>query len=345
MRVLLFCERLAPPFDEGIKNTALNLIRALSQAHEVLALTTLGQDVPQEGITDIPTNRLLLNPALFSSIRRFRPELVLYIPTASATPAAMWRMRLLGFFARGAQAALLATQQRQYSTWGQRFARRLRPPLVLAQSAALAEPLEALGMRVERIGAAVDAERFRPAPADKRRRIRAKYALDADGPVMLHVGHINRGRNVQAMARLREAGWQPLLVGSASTEQDEELARELIQAGVRVLRAYVPNVEELYQAADCFIFPVLSVTGAIEMPLSVLEAMACNLPVITTDYGPLQQMFGGTQGMYFAGTDDEMVAQAQAVRRDPAAATRAGVLPLTWERLAAQIIETVAKKP
>ena len=26
---LLFCERLAPPFDEGIKNTALSLIRAL----------------------------------------------------------------------------------------------------------------------------------------------------------------------------------------------------------------------------------------------------------------------------------------------------------------------------
>ena len=65
MRICLFSERMAPPFDEGIKNTALQLARGFAVAqgagdgHDVLTLTTFGRDVPELGIRNMPANRLL----------------------------------------------------------------------------------------------------------------------------------------------------------------------------------------------------------------------------------------------------------------------------------------------
>ena len=46
-RICVFSERLATPFDEGIKNVALAVIRELSCDHSLLPLTTFGEDVPK----------------------------------------------------------------------------------------------------------------------------------------------------------------------------------------------------------------------------------------------------------------------------------------------------------
>ncbi|MBC7243140.1 MAG: hypothetical protein H5T60_11930, partial [Anaerolineae bacterium] len=54
MRVAVFSERLAPPFDEGIKNVTYNLLRRLGVEHSVMALTTGGADIPELGVRDIP---------------------------------------------------------------------------------------------------------------------------------------------------------------------------------------------------------------------------------------------------------------------------------------------------
>ena len=69
--------------------------------------------------------------------------------------------------------------------------------------------------------------------------------------------------------------------------------RDLEAAGVRVLRENLPAIHELYQLADVYLFPVQRADAAMEIPLSVLEAMAVNLPIITTPFGRLTELFEG----------------------------------------------------
>ena len=58
------------------------------------------------------------------------------------------------------------------------------------------------------------------------------------------------------------------------------------------------NVQEVYQLADVYLFPVQEIENCIDIPLSVLEAASCNLPIVTTEYGELAS-FIGQEGFLF----------------------------------------------
>jgi glycosyltransferase involved in cell wall biosynthesis len=345
MRVLVFSERLRLPLDEGFKNTAINLVRALRQEHEVLALTTFGEDIPAEQVHNVAANKLLLSNPLRRAVQDFAPQVILYIPTASATPFAMLRTRVLHSYAPQAPIAMLALQPRAYDPVTRLVIRLIKPPLTIVQSSDMVTHLAGLGCRVSWVRGGVDAQRFSPVSLEERRRLRAQLGLPADGYVALHVGHINVGRNVGILAGIQKAGCQAVLVGSTSTEQDDQLAHRLAEAGVIVVRDYVSRVEEYYQAADCYVFPVTSATGAISVPLSILEAMACNLPVVTMPYGDLPALFPASGGLSVVRNDWELVSHVLAARQVRSANTRALVLPFSWPSVAREILQQVTVHP
>ena len=342
MRILVFCEHLRPPFDEGIRNTALQFIRALSREHDVLGLTNLGASVPQERVERVAANRLLLSPALARTVRAFRPELVLHFPTACATPFAFWRGRMLGLYAR-APVVLAILQPRRQPPYARPLLRLLRPRLCLAPSERLAAALEGLGSRVRPLGVGVDVERFRPADADRRRALRRAYGLAEQAYVVLHVGHLKAARGVQALAPLQGVdGTQVVLVGSASLGVERDLVAGLEARGVRVITGYLPDVAEVFQLADCYAFPVRAEENAIELPLSVLEAMACNLPVVSTPYGGLPERFPQGGGLWYEAAEEGLRARILCVRGQ-SAATRERVLPLAWERVVSATLDDLRR--
>lgn len=344
MRIVVFAERLRPPFDEGFKNTTIALVRALRNTGEVTALTTLGDDIPGEGVRNIAANRLLLSRELRQALKKADPEVVIYVPTASATPAAMLRTRVLQAYAPRAHVAMLALQPRAYSALARSVVCALRPRLILVQSLAMAETLSGMGCRVQQVRSGVDHDRFTPVSPGERERLRRELRLPAEAFIVLHAGHINEGRNIGLLAGVQRAGCQAVLLGSTSTEQDERLAHELEKDGVLVLRRFVNRVERYYQAADCYLFPVSSDTGAIAVPLSVLEAMSCNLPVVTTPYGDLPNLFAPGAGLAFAGNNAELLAAVLDVRRHPGADTRSRVLSHTWPAVAQDILEAILRE-
>ena len=65
---------------------------------------------------------------------------------------------------------------------------------------------------------------------------------------------------------IREKGYQVIIVGSTSTRIEKDLERELIKAKCKVWRKFFPNIEEIYQLADCYVFPVTTEKNAIEIP-------------------------------------------------------------------------------
>jgi glycosyltransferase involved in cell wall biosynthesis len=343
MRVLFFTERLAPPFDEGIKNVAVNLLRRLVAEHDVLALTTGGADIPDLRVRNAPAlNRALLNAGLRREIRSFRPERICYLPTASMTLFSFLRARILKWHGRGAPVSMIALQPRQQSRLQQRLVSRIAPERVIVQSSSSAARLRYLGSRVHFVPAGVDMARFAPVDDARRRALRRQYGIDDDAHVILHVGHLNLNRNVQILGALaRLEGARVLLAGSSSTRQDPALIADLQSAGVEVFTGYHPHIEELYQLADLYVFPSSPATSpdetpAIEAPLSVLEAMACDLPVATTRFGGLPAMFEAGGGVFFVDDPHDAAAWKDAITSGLLAGrgrTRRRVAPHSWQNL------------
>jgi glycosyltransferase involved in cell wall biosynthesis len=307
----------------------------------VLALTTFGEDIAAEGVHNVAANRLLLGRALRRAVQSFQAEVVLYIPTASATPFAMLRTHVLHSHAPQARIAMLALQPRAYDPLTRLVIRLIKPPLIIVQSGEMAGHLSALGCRVVKVRPGVDATRFTPIDPAQRPGLRARLGLPVEAFIVLHVGHISQNRNVQALAAIQQAGCQAVLAGSTSTEQDDGLAKRLEQSGVIVVRSFIERIEEYYQAADCYVFPVTSATGAIAVPLSVLEAMACNLPVVTMAYGDLPALFPAGGGVSVVRNEWELVSHVLAARQITSANTRALALPFSWPSVAREIMQQV----
>ena len=81
-------------------------------------------------------------------------------------------------------------------------------------------------------------------------------------------------------------------------------------------------------------FPVINKKACIEMPLSVLEAMACNIPVITTKFGALPRMFGGGDGLFFVEKEEDFYKGLEEVKNGAMEIkTREKILPYSWENI------------
>jgi len=345
LRICMFSERLSPPFDEGIKSYALHLARSLAADHKVLALTALGADIPEMGVRNVASNRLLLAPALAAKLLRFRPQLIIYVPTASATLFSFLRARLLKAYGRGARVALLTLQPREHGRLAQLLMPRLQPDLVLVQAERTRVSLSFLDGEIGFFPPGIDTERFRPGPVGRRLELRRLYGLKPEDYVLLHVGHLNRGRNIQALCDLqRVPGNQVLVVGSTSTPQDSLLVQELRDAGLRVISDYVSDIVEIYQLADCYLFPVVEESRCIDVPLSVLEAMACDLPVVTTRYGGLPLLFSAGAGFCYMDDVQGLTEAVEACKRLRWPGTRCMVRDYDWTRIGPWLLDSICRR-
>jgi len=110
---------------------------------------------------------------------------------------------------------------------------------------------------------------------------------------------------------------------------------------VLMITRYVPQIVELYQAADAYLFPVPpnpSDPSAIDLPLSVLEAAACNLPILATRFGALPDLWPDRPGVIF--WDDVAGLRAGVARlRERPIDTRPLAESFTWQAVAARIVD------
>jgi glycosyltransferase involved in cell wall biosynthesis len=308
-RICIVSDDLAGPPDEGVRKFTVAISAALGRTHDVALLTTT-QASPVAGVRSIPASRTFISRSLRTAIRQGEPDVLIYATHRSATFFSFIRARILAAYAPAARIVLLGLQTRRHSWWQRQMIRLMRPDLVVVQSAANRAYLERIGCRAVVIHSGVDAETFQPVDDERHHALRVTYGIAGENPVVLHVGHLQAGRGIAVLGELaRSGGCQVLLVASSSTTQEDALRRLLEQSGVRIMSEYLPRIEELYQLADCYVFPVETTDNAIEVPLSVLEALACDLPVVTTRFGGLPAMFPGPShpGLVFVETQADII--------------------------------------
>ena len=337
-RICFIADNLLGPQDEGIRKFASSLLAAWPAGWDVLALSPRASG-PKNGVIPVKTNRLLLGRELWERVRRFRPEIVCYVPSSSATLFGLLRSRILKLYWPRARVVMVALQPRPYGWLGRTVAARLAPDRVLVQSRRTGEALGRLGFRVGFVPGGVDVERFSPVSAERKAALRAKHGLDPKSFTILHVGHLSGLRNIESLPWVRHAlGCQVVLVVSSLHSENRGLLDSLRERGVIVLDRYLPNIEEVYQLSDCYLFPVLSEQASIEVPLSVLEAMSCNLPVVSTRYGGLPDLFREGEGLFFINSGIETLSALERVRSLDCCRTREKVLPYSWQAVAGSVI-------
>lgn len=121
---------------------------------------------------------------------------------------------------------------------------------------------------------------------------------------------------------------------------DRDVYMKLIASGCLVWRRHFPNIEELYQLADLYAFPVTDILGSIELPMSVMEAMACNLPVILTKFGALPRILEEKEGLVFVNEIEDMPLKIEQIRNgNLTIRTREEVKLYSWENVTQSLIE------
>jgi glycosyltransferase involved in cell wall biosynthesis len=239
---------------------------------------------------------------------------------------------------------LLSFQPRALSSLSRPGMRWLGPDRLLTPDPSMVREAERHGVRAGFLPIGADTGRFHPVDGQRKLELRRRYGLPTDRRIVLHVGHARRLRGLAALVGLGSDITSVVVVGT-SLGADAGMVRWLRRSGVWVLDRYLPEVQEIYQLADAYVFPVRDAGGASAAPLSVLEAMACNLPVVSTRFGALPALFEEGRGFAFADTPAQMRAQVlSAVRLPPEdVGTRSQVLPLTWPA-AADALLTTAKQ-
>lgn len=339
-KVCVISDDLSGPPDEGVKKFTWEISRALAEMTEIRVIATKGP-VQLPGVRLVPTSKTFLTYRLRRELAAFGPDLILYAARGSATFFSILRARLLQTYSPRARVAMLALQTRYHRPWQRPVLRLLAPGPLCAQSQPNKIYLEGLGLDCMLLPSGIDTRTFAPLPEPARSELRGIYGLDASRPVVLHVGHLVRGRRVEVLGDLARRGLQAVLVVSSSMAQDDELGRELEAAGVKLIRDYVPRVESLYQMADCYLFPVESTDNAIEVPLSVLEAMSCDLPVATTKFGGLVELFGEGphQALRFCSSREELLQATIQLAAERPGGNRALVGRYSWSRIAEMLLE------
>ena len=339
-RIAIICENISIPLDEGFKKASARIARAIAELGHKVSVYTHEPGRSAIPSAPLPRNKLLRDKAFATALLAQKADLMIYIPQAAATTMSMVRASSLKSQAGGIPVVLISLQRRTYSSSARMLLRMTGPDLVLVLSSEGLSVVKRAGRPARQIPLGVDTGVFTPADAAEKQNLRRQYGI-GDDKVILHVGHLSQGRNIGLLRKLAEGGTGLAIVTSTSTIADPNVQAMLDHPKIYLLNRFIKNIADTYRAVDGYAFPTLSETDAIEIPLSVLEAMATNLPVVATTFGGLPDILTPGGGLYLCETEDEFLASALEMLKLDTVATREQVLGLSWQHVAESIMEQI----
>ena len=301
--------------DEGVKIVAYHISQRISKNHVVLKL-----DVRY--------------PNLWK-LSQFKPQIIHFV--LSPTYMGLISTKIISAAQKSARTVMSALHP--FVPNSAYLTSRLKPDVVLVQSLFSQQLFSKLGFETCFLPNGVDVERFQPCSQQNKAGYREKFGLKKDAFIMLHVGPIKRGRNLELLSKLATNDELPLVVGRTYRGIDWTLYSEL-QQNCRILTEYMSNIEEIYGLSDSYVFSTQNRENCIETPLSVLEAMSCNLPVVTTRFGSLPRMLNEGSGLFFVESFNEFSASLARIKEASVTVrTREKVLPYSWDNIIQRLNE------
>lgn len=300
--------------DEGAKNVAFSLSEELSK---------------KCSITRINEKRILSREFFSSVLHSDKPSVIHYF--TDPTLSSLLFLKFLSVYWRGSKTVVSALHP-DISPGSGYVGSLLKPDLILTQSDPDSLFFQGLRFNVQLLPNGVDLKKFRPAPDSERARIREKYGIPSDQFLVLHVGHIKENRHLEVFGQISEEKTTVLIVASRYITVNPEIYQELTASGIIVKTGFIEDINDIYSISDCYVFPVDD-NGAITTPLSVLEAMATNLPVVTRKFSGLEFLFSERDGFYYADRDEEFIGKVELIKKGVPTNTRDMVSEYSWENI------------
>lgn len=302
---------------EGVRNVARELARSL----------------PLAGVDVVPID---VRDALAKGVRGRYDAIHLVM---SPTVAGLLLARGLGLAHPRARLVISAVHPHLPRKWQTRLA---GPAIALVQSDHAEATFREANVQTTWIPNGIDLDRFKPVSEGEKAALRDRFGFPEKKRIVLHLASLTRLRNLSALLPLARAeGTALVIVGRPDESYDASLRRELEAEGCILIMEKLARIEDVYRASDIYAFPTTEPTACIEAPLSVLEAMASNLPVVTTRFGALPRMFPGSiGGLTWVDQASAIPSAVHAALQDGRSpATREAIVPYSWHTLAKQIAQ------
>lgn len=317
--------KFSGPLDEGMRNTCSYLSKELRKNNSLLILNL-------KDIYEID---------YWIQLKKFKPHIIHYLHGPSLKSLII--LKFISYYMPDSKMIVSAMHPR-FNSISKKCIPLFKPDIVLTQSDRSTKMFKDLGCECNFLHCGVDIKRFHPIILNEKRELRRKHGLDLDKYIVLHVGSLKEGRNINIFERIQSDNCQVVIIGAMSNGVDQNLYMRLLSAGCIIITKYQENIEEFYALSDCYVFPTIMQmdkfermhSDSIEMPLSVLEAMACNLSVISTKFCDLDKIFQQGDGLFFVDNHKQIVDILNIIRtnnNNSIINTRQKVEAYSWERI------------
>lgn len=274
--------------NEGMRNIATHIATALEEENEV----------SYSSLNDFGS--------IIKNARRSDAVLVF----ARANKKVFVLLRLLGLL--GANVLFFAVQPlgADFLALNQRVSLKMNCFYISAPDV---EGLRLKGGKCLPLSLGIDSAQFAPASAEKAAQLKEKYNISKKKPVVLHVGHLSKGRALEKLLTLCPE-FEVVIVASGLFE-NAAVKSAVENSGATLINKYIENIAELYQLADVYAFLTQGSEFVISLPLSVMEALSCGVPVLAhrSLEARLPEGFAAEGAIHFADDDSDLLLKARSL--------------------------------
>lgn len=218
-----------------------------------------------------------------------------------------------------------------------RLLKLFKPDLVLVQSEDTEKIFDSIGFKTKFLPNGVDIEKFKPVNLKTKYKLREKFGIPLDKFVILHLASLTSERNLDVLISSQEREEnQVLIIGRENENYDKEIVNKLQKAGCIVWVKHFSRIEEIYNLSDCYVFPTINKRACIETPLSVLEAMSCNIPIVTTKFGSLSRILSHSEGVFFVENNKDFSDCIELIKNREVR-TREKIINYSWKNVVLQL--------
>lgn len=309
--------------DEGMTNVSFHLYNQIKKKYSNTLYINLNE---------------IFSIKFWKKIKKFNPHLIHLV--SGPTIKLMILLKIVQIICNSK--TVVSATKSSLSTSFKKISKIFKPNLIIVNSKNSETFFQSINYETKFLPNGVDTKKFMPITNETKNQLRKKYNIDQNEFVILHVGPLMKGRNQRVLLNINDV--RILLVLSLTNKSDDIEIKKLNQKNVTILREYFPNIEEIYQLSDAYVFPIFEGFHSIETPLSVLEALSCNLPVITSRYGGgLEKILHQGEGLIFVDNFEQINDSILKLKSTNICNTRKKVEKFTWSEIAEKIMKEYEK--